>query len=173
MAELKIEHRFDSNCNRHYLNDVLTVLHCHHYAILYTQLALDAKDLVDGTQILKESAEDVFFDVLSNYYQQNGITDTQEKIDLAVQMFSKIGLGKMDIVSNSENGGEIDMPLAYVDEGWLKKWGKYKESVNFIGAGFIAGMFAAAFNKPTRTYKVSETQSRVTGAEKSHFKVTV
>ena len=173
MVQLKLEHKFDANRKRHYLNNVLTVLHCHHYATLFTQLALDAKELVDGTKILKESAEDVFFEVLTDYFRENGIAGTTDRLDLAVQMFSAIGMGKMDIVSGEENGGEVDMPFAYVDEGWLKKWGKYKEPVNFIGAGYIAGMFAAVFGKPTRTYQVTETQSKVMGAEKSHFKITV
>jgi len=172
MAELKIERKFDANRKRHYLNDSLTVLHCHHYATLFTQLALDAKELVDGTQILKESVEDVFFNVLSDYYKKNGITDTNERLNIAAQMFSAIGMGKMDIVSGDDNGGEVDMPIAYVDEGWVKKWGKHKGPVNFIGAGYVCGMFAAAFDKPVRTYKATETQSRVMGADKSHLKVT-
>jgi hypothetical protein len=172
MAELKIERKFDPNRKRHYLNDFLTVLHCHHYATLFTQLALDAKELVDGTKILKESVEDVFFEVLSDYYKKNGISDAKERLNIAAQMFSAVGMGKMDIVSGDDNGGEVDMPFSYVDEGWIKKWGKYKEPVNFIGAGYVCGMFAAVFDKPVRTYKVTETQSRVMGAEKSHLKVT-
>ena len=173
MADLKLERKFDIKRKRHYLNNNLTVLHCHHYATLFTQLALDARDLVDGTRILKESIEDVFFEVLSNYYKENGITAHKDRWDIAFQMFSAVGMGKMGLVSGDIHGGEIDMPHAYVDEGWVKKWGKYKAPVNFIGAGYISGMFSAVFDKPTRTYKVTETLSEVMGAEKSHFKVTL
>jgi predicted hydrocarbon binding protein len=172
MSELKLQKRFDPKRKRHYLNDQLTVLHCHHYATLFTQLGLDAKDLVDGTSILKETTEDVFNEVLSVYYKNNNITDPSDRIDIARQMFSAVGMGKMEVVSSDENGGEIEMPVAYVDEGWIKKWGKYKEPVNYIGMGYLAGMFAAVFDKPTKTYKVSETQSRVMGADKSVFKVS-
>jgi predicted hydrocarbon binding protein len=172
MAELKLKHTFDPKRRRHYLNDQLSVLHCHHYATLFTQLGLDAKDIVDGTRILKESTEDVFYEVLASYYKENNITEAAERIDIAVQMFSAVGMGKMSVVSNAESGGEIEMPYAYVDEGWLKKWGKYKAPVNFIGAGYVAGMFSAVFDKPTRTYTVTETQSKVMGAGKSLFKVT-
>ncbi len=172
MSELKIERKFDPDRKRHYLNDFLTVLHCHHYATLFTQLALDAREMVEGTKILKESIEDVFFEVLTNYFQRYNITDTKQRMNIAAQMFSAVGMGKMNIVSSDEKGGEIDMPFAYVDEGWLKKWGKYIEPVNFIGAGYVCGMFAAVFDKPVRTYKATETQSRVMGAEKTHFKVT-
>ncbi len=173
MSDFKLDHKFDAKRKRHYLNNVLTVLHCHHYATLFTQLALDAKELVDGTQILKQSVEDVFFNVLSDYFKKNGITDPQKRLEIASQMFSTIGMGKMVVVSGEVNGGDIDMPHPYIDEGWLKKWGKHKEPVNFIGIGYLGGMFSAAFDKPTRTYKVTETQSVVMGAEKSHFKVAL
>jgi hypothetical protein len=172
MAELKFERKFDTTRKRHYLNDILTVMHCHHYATLFTQLALDAKDLVNGTRILKESAEDVFFEVLSQYYKKNGISDIQERLNIAMQMFFQMGMGKMDVASADDNGGEINMLSAYVDEGWVKKWGKSKEPVNYIGFGYVSGMFAAVYDKPLRTYKVTETQSRVMGAEKSHLNVT-
>jgi predicted hydrocarbon binding protein len=173
MAELKLTHTFDAKRRRHYLNDGLVVLHCHHYATLFTQLALDAKDLVDGTQILKEVTEDVFNGVLSDYYKKSGITDSKERLDIASQMFSAIGMGQMIILSGDETGGEIDIPHPYLDKGWLKKWGMAKNPVNFIGAGYIGAMFSAAFEKPCRTYSVTETRSMVMGAEKSHFSVAV
>lgn len=173
MSELRLQQRFDPQRKRHYLNDQLTVLHCHHYATLFTQLSLDAKDLVDGTKILKETTEDIFYKVLSNYYQNNNITDPTDRIEIGRQMFSAVGMGKMVVISSNENGGEVEMPVAYVDEGWVKKWGKYKEPVNFIGMGYVAGMFAAAFGKPTRMYNITETQSRVMGADKSVFRVSI
>jgi hypothetical protein len=171
MSELKLDHKFDSARNRHYLNDNLVVLHCHHYATLFTQLALDAREIVDGTKLLFETMEEVYREVLTSYYQNNSITEVQDRIDIAVQLFSSVGMGKMNPLSISENGGEIEMPFAYVDDGWLKKWGKNDDSVNFIGAGYVAGMFSAVFGKPVRTYKVSETNSRVKGDAKSLFKI--
>ena len=46
-VEFEIDHRFDPVKNRHYLNGFCSVLHCHHYATLYTQLADDAVDFED------------------------------------------------------------------------------------------------------------------------------
>ena len=172
MAELKIEQKFDPDRMRHYLNDQLTVLHCHHYATLYTQLALDAKELVDGTRILQETVEDVFYDILTGYFKTNGITDANDRLDIAGQLFSAVGMGKMAVVSGDVGGGEIEMPHPYVDEGWLKKWGKYKAPINFIGAGYITAMFSAVFDKSPRSYKATEDRSRVMGADTSYFKVT-
>ena len=64
---LKIDHKFDPISKRHYLNDIQSVYHCHHYTSLYTQLAIDAKE----TELLALSAEESFFEVLSTYYKKN------------------------------------------------------------------------------------------------------
>jgi len=173
MAELKLEKIFDAKRKRHYLNGFLTVLHCHHYATLFTQLAVDAKELVEGTVILRETSEDIFFQVLSRYYKENGVTGDKERLDIAGKMYSALGMGTLDILSGNAQGGEVDVPHAHVDDGWIKKWGQYNEPVNYIGAGYIAAMFAAAFDKPIRSYRVVETLSRVKGDAKSHFKVSV
>lgn len=172
MANLNLTHKFDPSAKRHYLNNQLTVLHCHHYSTLFTQLAIDAKELVDGTKILQDVSEDVFFEVLSNYFKENSISSTSERVEIACQLFSAMGAGKMVANSADENGGDIELPMAHVDQGWLQKWGQHKEPVNYIGAGYIAGMFSAVFNKPKGAYKVEENQSQAMGAGKSVFKVS-
>jgi hypothetical protein len=50
-TEFEIDHKFDPIRNRHYMNGVCTVLHCHHYATLYTQLADDAEQFA-GVRLL-------------------------------------------------------------------------------------------------------------------------
>jgi hypothetical protein len=171
MGTLNLVHRFDPGRKRHYLNDQLVVLHCHHYATLFSQLAFDAKDLADGPRILKETAEDIFFDLLKSTFERDGITSPAERLDIGRQMFSALGLGTLAVKAHSPGGGDIEMPNAHVDQGWLKKWGKADHAVNLIGAGFLAGMFAAAYGKPVRTFKIQETASMVAGAPKSTFTV--
>ena len=77
-TEFEIDHRFDPVANRHYLNGVCSVLLCHHYATLYTQLALDATDF-EGVRHLVETSEDVFYDVLRQYFDDKGISEVEEK----------------------------------------------------------------------------------------------
>ena len=172
MATLQLEHKFDPNRKRHYLNGQTAVLHCHHYATLFTQLAIDAKELVDGIRILQETAADVFGEMLAAHFKTHGVTDPAARIDLGVQLFSALGLGKMIAAGLTEAGGTVEMPFAHVDAGWLKKWGPAKHPVNHFGAGYIAGLMAAAYDKPFRSYKVVETQSLVQGAKTSIFKVS-
>jgi hypothetical protein len=99
MATLNLTHRFDADHCRHYMGDLVSVLHCHHYATLFTQLAIDAKDLVDGTKILKEVTEDLIHGVLTKYYAQNGISDSRDRFDIGKQLYSFYGLGEMVFVA--------------------------------------------------------------------------
>ncbi len=173
MPDLVLEHKFDPERKRHYLNGELAVLHCHHYSTLFAQLAIDAHDVVDGTKILKETGGDVFHRILSGYYQKNNITSPEDRLDIAQKMFSSSGLGLMKAVSFTAQGGEIELPHSHLDDGWVKKWGPASHPVNLLGAGYIAGMFAAAFGGAPSKYQVTETQSIACGAKTSKFKVAV
>jgi hypothetical protein len=66
-ARFVAERRFDSKRMRHYINNELSVLHCHHYASLFSQLADDAK-LLHGDKLLKQASEESFYPVLVDYY---------------------------------------------------------------------------------------------------------
>jgi hypothetical protein len=172
MAEFKettfmLDHKFDPRSNRHYLNGMVSVLHCHHYSTLYTQLALDAKE----TALLAGVSEETFYKVLKKYYDDNRVTDPGQKIGLACQYFAAVGLGKMEVVFAGDFSGEVRLSASHLDQGWITKWGTYDRPVNFITAGFIAGMFAACFDTAVGTYTAHERESIAMGAEKSVFSV--
>jgi predicted hydrocarbon binding protein len=166
-TQLKLDHKFDAERMRHYLNGQLSVLHCHHYATLYTQLAIDAKE----TTLLAAVAEETFGGVLRDYFDKNGVESVDDRIAAASNYFATVGLGKMSVSYLGNDSGQIVMEESHVDRGWIKKWGQFDAPVNHIGRGYIAGMFSAIWDKPLRTFKVRETESIVTGAEKSCFKV--
>ncbi len=171
MAELKLNYKFDASKNRHYMNDVHFVLHCHHYATLVTQLAIDAEDLVKGTGVLARSSEESFLNFLSDYFAKNKVQDTSERLDIGCRMFSELGLGKIEVESTDGSVGEVIMRHSHIDEGWVKKWGTGSTAVNFIGVGYVGAMFAAAYGKPAGSFKVHESQSIVSGAGHSVFTV--
>ena len=166
-TQMRLDHKFDAERMRHYLNGQLSVLHCHHYATLYTQLAIDAKE----TDLLASVAEEVFAGVLNDYFSKNGVESLDDRIAVACDYYAKVGLGKMKATYLGNDSGQIVLEDSHVDKGWIKKWGKFDAPVNHIGRGYIAGMFSAVWDKPLGTYTVSETESIVTGAEKSCFKV--
>lgn len=168
MTDLKVQAKFDPEKCRQYLNDELTVFHCHHYTTLFSQLADDAK-IFKGSKLLRNAASESMFSPMQKYCSQNSITSVEDKVSIAEQYFSHVGLGSLKI--NIEANTAI-MSSAHVDDGWLKKWGKRDKPVNFIGQGFIAAAFALAKGDVPDAYEVSETQSIVSGADTSNFTIT-
>lgn len=173
MTDLKIEHKFDIEKKRHYINNFQYVFHCHHYMSLFTQLAIDTNETFNGIKILYETSENLSYQFLINYFSKNNINDINEKIETSCKLYSFLGLGKMNVKNVTENGGEIELLTSHVDEGWLKKWGKSDKPVNHVTAGYISGMFSAIFNKPIKTYKINEIQSIVKGDKISIFKINL
>ncbi len=170
-TEIILDHRFDPKTCRHYLNDQVSVLHCHHYATLYTQLADDC-GFIDAKKLLAEVAEDIFFDTLSSYYKKYKIDSVEDRIAIAVQYYALSGLGEMEVIYAGIDSGEVELAHSHLDAGWIKKWGNREKPVNFITCGYISGMFSAIFDKPARSYITIETKGIVSGAERSNFKVT-
>lgn len=169
-TELVLNKVFDPKSCRSHIDNTVAVLHCHHYSTLITQLALDCS-MLDAKTLLSECSEDAWQGYLSNYYQANGIDLLVDRVSIGEQTYAAAGLGKLRVTCAGFESGEVILEHSHMDEGWIKKWGKHDQPVNLIGAGFIAGMFAAMFGKPVRSYTAIETQSIVSGADCSRFSV--
>jgi hypothetical protein len=167
--EIKFIQRFDPRRNLQYVNDEPSVMHCHHYAALFTKLALDNEE-IGGPSLLADSMEESFFLVLKKYYLMHGITGIDEMIGIAEDYFSKTGMGKISITFSGD-GGSARMSRAHVDEGWIKKWGKHDKAVNHMGRGYISAVFCLAAGLPLRSFTVIEDSSIVKGAQQSSFTV--
>lgn len=171
-ATLVLVHRFDPHTKRHYLNDANSVLHCHHYSTLYTQLALHAQDL-GGIRNLLEAGEQVFGRFLKDYFRKNAVESAEDRKDIAQQYWKAVGMGLVEISSSTEKSGMASMDYSHLDEGWLKKWGSADRPVNLFTQGFLAGAFAAIYDKPFNAYQVEETKSLARGDESSEFAITL
>lgn len=169
-TEIILDHKFDPDTCRHYLNGTLSVLHCHHYSTLSTQLAEDC-GMFDGKKLLEEVAEDAFSGVLRSYYEEHDITGLADRIAIGEQYYAACGLGQMKVLFAGPDSGDVELLHSHVDEGWIKKWGKREKPVNIITCGYIAGMFSAVFNRARRTFAVSERSGIVQGNERSKFSV--
>ncbi|MGD9162332.1 MAG: hypothetical protein PVG39_28240 [Desulfobacteraceae bacterium] len=169
--ECKFEQRFDPEKCLQYVNDESSVLHCHHYATLFTKLAMDTKYL-GGPKLLSESMEEAAYLTLSKYFIVENVSSVDDRRAIAEQYFALAGLGLLSI-SLSSDGGRAVMKHSHVDEGWIKKWKKEKYSVNFIGQGYIAAAFSAINDKSIGTYRINEVRSIVKGESVSEFEVTI
>lgn len=169
-VQFKPEYHYDTNEKRQYLNGKAIVFHCHHYICLFTQLADDAK-LFNGEQLLRETAEETFYQLLTDYAAHNcDVKTTDDRRSIAEQYFAFVGLGALTL-SITESGGSASMPYSHVDEGWIKKWGTREQAVNFVGQGYIAAACAFINNLPCASYQAQETQSKVAGAAGSTFAI--
>ncbi|OFX77626.1 MAG: hypothetical protein A2X12_06295 [Bacteroidetes bacterium GWE2_29_8] len=165
--QLELDAKYDKKASRHFINGNQVVFHCHHFTTLYTQLAIDA----DETQLLHEVARESFYNVLQSYYKQKNITDVKEKIELACQYYSAIGLGTLTVKFMGSDSGEVISENSHVEKGWIAKWGKYDKPVNYIGTGYIAAMFASSLELPIKTFGVREEKSLVKGDDYTLFKI--
>ena len=168
--EFYFDHQFNNETCRHTLNDFQTVLHCHHYMTLTTQMAEDA-EFLNGTDVLISTMEDTAYTVLNNYYNKHNVTDLWEKISIAEQYFSIWGLGQIKFKHVGEYSATVDVLHSHIDEGWIKKWSKRNKPVNYIGRGYVQAALSLFNNKPPRYYKSEETKSIVKGDPKGEIKL--
>lgn len=167
-TELVLDHRFNPVTSRHTINGWCSVLHCHHFATLYTQLADDC-GFMDAKKLLAEVAEDSFHEMLVSYFADHGLRTIPERIAIGEQYYGAIGLGRLEVTFAGGDSGEVTLHHSHIDEGWIKKWGKREAPVNFITCGYISALFAAVFDRAPRTFVTQELESIVAGAAKSRF----
>ncbi len=167
MKECVFDQRFDDVKMLQYVNNDISVLHCHHYAGLFTKLALSMKS-IGGPNLLFEAMEEASYLILKKYFITHAITAMDEKVAVAEEYFGLMGLGKLELRMTSSGGSGL-MRHAHVDEGWMSKWGKSPESVNFIGQGYLAGAFSVIAGLPIGSCSVTENRSIVKGDSVSEF----
>jgi len=167
---IEITTDFDPRSCRHLVDGEPYVMHCHHYAALYTQLAEDC-GMLDGKKLLAEVAEDTFYKVLSGYFRKHDIGSVSDRLAAGEEYYRIAGMGILKVLSAGPDYGEVELPSSHLDQGWIKKWGKHNRPVNHLTRGYIASLFAAAFDRFPRSYNVTETASIVSGAPRSRFEV--
>lgn len=160
---------FDPVRKLQYVNGDPSVMHCHHYATLFTKLALDFAD-IRAPELLQTSMEEAYYLVLKKRFIIGGIETMEGKRSIIEEHFRLAGLGKVEI-SLHQTGGKAEMSHSHMDEGWIAKWGKRKEAVNFIGRGYLAAAFDLMFQKSLGSFTVTEDSSIVSGAPRSVFRI--
>ena len=167
--ELELNHTFDDKTYRHFLNGTQIVLHCHHYMSLTTKMA-EAYDDIGATRILAESAEDSVRPLFDTYSKSHSLAAGEARLNMGAEFYAVMGMGLMK-VTGTQAGGTVTLTRSHVDAGWVKKFGNHTKPVNHFTRGYIAAVFGAAFDKPARSFKVTETASIVMGKPASSFVV--
>jgi len=168
MVKINTQHKFDKTKCRHSLMGFQSVLHCHHYMTLTTQMAEDSDGLLGGIDILISTMEDTMFDVLSQYFKKNKITTLKNKIQIIESYFSFCGLGQMEIKHLGDFSCEVELLHSHIDEGWVQKWKKRDKPVGYINRGYLQGALRAI---DAKEWESRETQTIVSGAKSSIIKL--
>ena len=105
------------------------------------------------------------------YFEDHNIDILEDRVEIASKLFPAMGLGTLEVKCIGDFSGEVVLSRSHVDEGWKHKWGEYDKPVNFIGAGFISALFCAVLEMSEGSFKVTEIESIVMGADKSLFNV--
>lgn len=166
---MNVDFSFDDGTFRHFMNGHLAVMHCHHYMALTTKLATDFAD-VGGERILCESTEDSMRPLLDDYFRKHAVPLGRERLRIATEYYAVMGLGKIAL-DGDELRGEASLMRSHVDEGWVKKFGSATQPVNHVTRGYVAAAFACAYDKPPRSYQVSEEASIAMGAPEGRMLV--
>ena len=167
---LALDFTFDASTYRHYMNGFLTVLHCHHYMCLYTKTAEQFQDC-GGVEILQETAEDSIRPIFDDYFVKHQVTDPAARLQICANFYAAMGLGCMEVTGTSA-AGTATLKASHVDQGWIKKWGKRDQPVNYFTCGYLNAAFAAAFGRPARSFASREESSMVSGNGFSRFAIT-
>jgi hypothetical protein len=166
---MQVEFTFDDGTFRHYMNGHLAVMHCHHYMALTTKLANQFSD-IGGDRILCETTEDSIRPLLDDYCRQHSVPVGSERLKIAGEYYAVMGLGRLELVGGAA-GGDVTLTRSHVDEGWVKKFGTATQPVNYVTQGYAAAAFASAFDRPARSYRVTEISSMAMGATRGQMVV--
>lgn len=149
-----------------------SVLHPYHYALLCTELALDAARC-DGPRLLCEAAESAFYRQLDRHCREHGARTTEERLAAAHAAWRRAGMGRVAFSAAGPTGLTAVMDRSLVDVCWVRRWGRPEAPVNHIGRGFVAAVAALVGDLPPGLFTVEERASLARGDEASVFRASL
>lgn len=145
------------------------IFHCHHYNTFLQRSIKDTKDYLDSSPFLIGAAEEVAYSQLTQIFSEQGLKDTQQRKNLASELFKWAGFGLVDLNVLGEQGGTTSTVHEHYSMGWKVKWGKTDESVSYFASGWIAGALAAVYGKAQGSYSVIQTACTAKGDATNTF----
>jgi predicted hydrocarbon binding protein len=139
---------------------------------LTTQLAEDAEELCQGTEVLVSTMENTAYKVLSKICEDNNITELSDKINIAEELFCRVwGLGRIKFTHVGEFSASVEVLHSHIDSGWIRKMKNRNKPVGYINRGYIQGALAVINNVPAESYESEESETIVSGAKKGTIRV--
>lgn len=142
---------FDTQYNTYIAAGEPLIFHCHHYNTFLQATLEDTKDYIDIYPILVDSAQEIVYIQMLEYFTESNIIDITERKQIAEDFFMFCGYGKFSLDEVSSNGGKVMSEADHYSYGWKSKFGLRSENepmVSFFTQGFLAGATEAIFNLP-------------------------
>lgn len=172
-TKLDLNGKLNFNKYGHYISNENYTLTCDNFTTLFTQIAIDSDEFWNTTELLKSSAESTFSYEFKALFKNKKSPSLKEKLKIAENYYSYMGLGKMKILKAGKKYGEIILETSYIDQGWLKKKGKASNPINFITSGYISALFSTVFKVDTKRLEIAEVESIACGDIQSKFLISL
>jgi hypothetical protein len=147
------------------------VFHCHHFNLFFDQTIDDALGEAQGVAVRTAAACEAWHPLLSR--RCAGASSPGERLELAANLFSAMGHGRMSFDVGADGGKVTGRTLHYA-AGWREKYGrrgKRPYPVDAFAAGFAQAAVAVAHEVEHGHLGGGETNCAATGDDKCRFDV--
>lgn len=146
---------------------------CHHFNLFFEQTIDDALGVERGTQVRTQAAYEASSQFLNALISAIPPTTPEERLDLAVTVFSVLGQGTLELDVAPSGGKAIGRHLHY-GSSWKEKYGarlERRHPADAVTAGYIAAATEAAYGLPLGSIECVETGCLATGQEHCEFEI--
>ncbi len=140
------------------LGDQLVVHACHHPALFLDQTVSDALG-GEGWAVRRQAAFESAHALIASFCSDFGVTDPVERLELASELFTAMGHGRLTFEITAE-GGAVHGHALHHGASFVEKYGtllKNRRPVDAFTAGFISAAASLAYPSDWGTLEADET----------------
>lgn len=139
------------------LGEQLVTYQCHHHALFLDQTVSDALG-GEGWAVRRQAAFEASHALLSAFYNELGVAEADERLELASELFAALGHGRLAFDVTAEGGTVRGHDLHY-GASFRDKYGdrlKNRRPVDTFAAGFVSAAASLAFPSDWGTLEADE-----------------
>jgi len=160
MGDLANQHQRLQEHHLAFFGEVPVLFHCHHFNLFLDQTIDDALGHAEGTRLRIAAAQESGHALLLALTKGTGAETPMERINLAQQVFSAMGHGKLQIDA-PEGRGTAQGTYLHYGFSWAEKYGKdvkRRHPADAFAAGFAAAAVEVAYDLPCESVRVTESR---------------
>ena len=149
------------------------VYHCHHFNLFLDQTVDDALGPEEGGKLRFVAAREASHAFLRALCVRQGALTPVEKLAAAMEAFSAMGHGRLEISADG-NGGTVQGEFLHYGYSWSQKYGqrvRRRHPADAFAAGYAAAAVEVAYGLERETMVATETQCVAMRAETCRFEL--